>query len=101
MLYNGLDPDTGIVDFTDIIKYKENAVFTPYLGAVYDITKQWSAYGSIAETYKSQANSRKGPPPGTSLNPITGRSYEIGVKGSLFNDRLNTALAFYSNLSSG
>jgi len=42
------------------------------------------------------ASSRKRPPPGTSLAPVTGRSYEVGVKGNLFDGRLNTALAFYS-----
>ncbi len=63
---------------------------------VYDLTEQWSTYGSITETYKSQASNRKGPLPGTPLDPITGRSYEVGIKGSLFNERLNTALAFYS-----
>jgi len=78
------------------VQYRDNKVFTPYLGVVYDLTKQWSTYGSIAETYRSQASNRKGPLPGTPLNPVTGRSYEIGVKGSLFNERLNTALAFFS-----
>ena len=93
---NGFNQSTGAVTFTDLIKYKDNTVFTPYLGLVYDVTEQWSTYGSIAETYKSQASSRKGPLPGTPLDPVTGRSYEIGVKGNLFNKRLNTALAFFS-----
>lgn len=66
------------------------------MGIVFDLTEQWSTYASITETYKSQASSHKGPPLGTPLKPVTGRSYEIGVKGGLFNNRLNTALAFYS-----
>ena len=90
------DLDTGDVTYTGLTRYQDNTVFTPYLGLVFDITKQWSTYGSITETYKSQASNRKGPLPGTPLDPITGRSYEIGVKGSLFNNRLNTALAFFS-----
>lgn len=77
-------------------QYEDNKIFTPYLGLVFDLTEQWSTYASIAETYKSQASSHKGPPPGTPLKPMTGRSYEVGVKGGLFNNRLNTALAFYS-----
>ena len=90
------DKDTGDVTYSELTRYQDNTVFTPYLGLVFDITKQWSTYGSITETYKSQASSRKGPPPGTSLAPVTGRSYEVGVKGNLFDGRLNTALAFYS-----
>jgi len=90
------DRDTGAITSTSLTKYEDNKIFTPYLGLVYDLTEQWSTYASIAETYKSQASSHKGPPPGTPLEPVTGRSYEIGVKGSLFNERLNTALAFYS-----
>ncbi len=95
-VWNEFDQNTGAVDYTELIRYKDNTVFTPYLGLVFDITEQWSTYGSIAETYKPQANNRKGPLPGTPLKPVTGRTYEVGVKGSLFNERLNTALAFFS-----
>ena len=100
-LLNMFDLGTGAVTYTSLTKYEDNMVFTPYLGLVYDLTKQWSAYGSIAETYQSQASSRKGPLPGRPLDPVTGRSYEIGVKGNLFNERLNTALAFYSTRRTG
>ena len=95
-VFDSFDQNTGDIKSTSLTKYEDNMIFTPYLGLVFDITKQWSAYGSITETYKSQASSLKGPLPGTSLEPITGRSYEIGVKGSLFNERLNAALAFFS-----
>jgi len=93
---NNFSSTTGAVTSTSLTKYQDNVVFTPYLGVVFDLTEQWSTYGSIAETYKPQANNRKGPLPGTPLAPVTGRSYEIGVKGNLFDGRLNTALAFYS-----
>ena len=94
-----INPDwnTGVIgNDISLTKYQDNTVFTPYLGVVYGLIEQWSTYGSITETYKSQASNRKGPLPGTLLDPITGRSYEVGIKGSLFNERLNTALAFYS-----
>ena len=64
-------------------QYEDNKIFTPYLGLVFDLTEQWSTYASIAETYKSQASNRKGPLPGTPLKPITGRSYEIGIKRAI------------------
>lgn len=95
-IWNQIDPGTGAVTFTDPIKYKDSAVFTPYLGLVFNVSQQWSTYASIAETYKPQSNNRKGPLPGTPLDPVTGRTYEVGIKGSLFNERLNTAFAFFS-----
>ncbi|WP_350283583.1 TonB-dependent siderophore receptor, partial [Nitrosomonas sp.] len=94
--FDRFDQNTGATTFTLLTQYEDNTIFTPYLGLVYDLTEQWTTYASFAETYQSQASSRKGPLPGTPLKPITGRSYEIGVKGSLFNERLNTALAFFS-----
>lgn len=90
------DGPTGNITFSSLEQYEDNAIFTPYLGLVFDLTKQWSTYASITETYKSQASSLKGPLPGKPLKPVTGRSYEVGVKGSLFNNRLNTAFAFFS-----
>jgi outer membrane receptor for ferric coprogen and ferric-rhodotorulic acid len=92
-IWNGLNPSSGAVTGTDIVSYEDNKIFTPYLGVVYDLTNQWSAYASFAETYRSQASYRNGPPPGTPLGPVSGRTYEVGVKGSLFNGRLNTNLA--------
>ena len=79
----GYNLNTGDITSTSLTKYKDNKVFTPYLGLVYDLTEQWSTYASIAETYKSQASNRKGPLPGTPLKPITGRSYEIGIKRAI------------------
>jgi len=95
-IFNEFDQNTGAVTSTSLTKYEDSMVFTPYLGVVYELTRQWSTYGSIAETYKSQASNRKGPLPGTPLDPVTGRSYEIGIKGGLLNNRLNTTLAFFS-----
>ncbi|MBW7903215.1 MAG: TonB-dependent siderophore receptor [Rhodocyclaceae bacterium] len=75
--------------------FKEDRAFTPYVGSIYDLNDQWSIYASIAETYQSQASSLKAPLPGTPLDPITGQTREIGLKGELFGGRLNTALALY------
>lgn len=94
-VWNELDQSTGAVSYTELTKYEDNKVFTPYMGLVYDFSKQWSAYASFAETYKPQASYQKGPLPGTPLGPVTGRTYEVGVKGSLLNGRLNTSLALY------
>ncbi|ABA03927.1 TonB-dependent receptor [Nitrobacter winogradskyi Nb-255] len=92
---NAVDQNTGAVTSTSLTAYEDNKVFTPYLGMVYDLTSQWSAYASFAETYQPQAFNLRGPLPGTPLGPITGRTYEVGVKGSLLDGRLNTTFALY------
>jgi outer membrane receptor for ferric coprogen and ferric-rhodotorulic acid len=93
--FSGLDANTGAVTSTSLTGYEDNKVFTPYVGLVYDLSNRWSAYASFAETYQPQASYLKGPLPGTPLRAVTGRTYEVGVKGSLFDGRLNTALAVY------
>ena len=76
--------------------YDDENVFVPYTGLTYDLTPEWTAYGSVSDIYKSQADRLKGPSPGTDpLDPITGRTYEIGLKGELFDGRLNTYTALY------
>lgn len=76
-------------------RYEDKGVFLPYGGLVYDIDSRWSAYGSVSETYVSQASRFEAPLPGSPLDPITGRNYEVGLKGELWQGRLNLALALY------
>ncbi|MBB4843586.1 outer membrane receptor for ferric coprogen and ferric-rhodotorulic acid [Paucibacter oligotrophus] len=68
--------------------------FVPYVGAVYELSSEWSAYMSRSEIYQSQLNyfaSVNGP----SLEPATGKNTEIGIKGELLKGRLNASLAFF------
>jgi outer membrane receptor for ferric coprogen and ferric-rhodotorulic acid len=69
-----------------------NGKITPYAGLVYALNKQWSAYGSVTEVFETQSELAKG---GEPLKPITGRNYELGVKGELMDGRLNTSLALF------
>lgn len=72
--------------------YKENAVSTPYGGLIYQLTPQWSAYVSYTDTFSPQS---KQTADGTLLKPVTGKNYEAGLKGELFDGRLNTSVAIY------
>ncbi|MFT8835872.1 MAG: TonB-dependent siderophore receptor [Acetobacter sp.] len=77
---------------------QQNAVLTPYAGMVYDFTKTMSIYGSYTNVFTPQSNLRDAS--NKPLNPVVGKSYETGVKGSFFRQRLNTSLAFYLNRQS-
>ena len=76
-------------------KYRESGIFTPYGGLTYDLSEQWTGYGSVTMIHKSQANRLGGPVPGSPLEAITGKNYEIGLKGEHDGGRLNTAFALY------
>ncbi|MGS1096517.1 TonB-dependent siderophore receptor (plasmid) [Aquamicrobium terrae] len=81
--------------------FNDNGVFTPFGAITYDFTDQWTGYASFAEIYLSQARYLQGPEPGTPLDPITGRTYEIGLKGQLLDGRLNTGIAVYHTTRNG
>lgn len=69
---------------------REHKVTTPYAGLVYDINDTYSAYASYTEIFQPQTardrNDRY-------LDPVDGKSYEVGVKGAWFDNRLNASLA--------
>lgn len=74
-------------------RYNDHRVFTPFVGATYDLNPEWSLYASVADIYKSQADLRKAS--GASLKPITGTSHELGIKGELLEGRVTTYAALY------
>ncbi len=71
---------------------REHKVTTPYAGLVYDINDTYSAYASYTEIFQPQTardrNDRY-------LDPVDGKSYEVGVKGAWFDNRLNASLAVF------
>jgi len=65
---------------------------TPYAGLVYDINETWSAYGSytaifLPQTYRDTS--------GKYLSPVTGKSYETGLKSAWFDGRLTATGAIF------
>ncbi|MFT4045767.1 MAG: TonB-dependent siderophore receptor [Solimonas sp.] len=67
----------------------------PYAGLVYDLTDQYSLFTSYTEIFKPQ-NARD--INGHYLDPIDGRSYEVGIKGAHFHGKLNSALTLFRTL---
>lgn len=69
-----------------------NDMWTPYAGLLYDITPEYTVYASYTDIFNPQSVrdvSRK------YLEPVVGSNYEVGLKGSLLNERLNLAAAYF------
>jgi outer membrane receptor for ferric coprogen and ferric-rhodotorulic acid len=65
---------------------------TPYTGLVYDLTSQWSLYTSWTEIFKPQYFRSTA---GGVIEPLEGKSLEVGVKGTLLDERLNLNAAVF------
>lgn len=65
---------------------------TPYAGLVYTINDTWSAYASYTDIFQPQEYRNQA---GSYLDPVTGKSYEAGVKAAWFDDRLNASLSVF------
>lgn len=69
----------------------------PYAGVVWDLLPQFSAFASYTSIFKPQSNRDAA---GRYLDPIDGRSFELGLKGEHFDRRLNTALTLFETRQS-
>ncbi len=65
---------------------------TPYAGLVYDINDTYSAYASYTSIFKPQTYRNAS---GAYLSPVTGKSYETGIKGDWNNSRITASLAVF------
>ena len=72
---------------------RENIV-VPYVGVVYALNKEWSAYASATKIFNPQGSWVKDENDST-LDPLEGTGYEIGVKGSHFGGRLQSSAALF------
>lgn len=78
---------------TTSARMKTNGKVTPYAGVVLDLNDTYSVYASytnifLPQTYYLTAG-------GSSLKPLQGDNYEIGIKGQYFDGALNTSLALF------
>ncbi|QVW25931.1 TonB-dependent siderophore receptor [Pseudomonas hormoni] len=77
---------------SEVTRQQHNDQWTPYAGLLYDLTPEYTAYISYTDIFKPQTNrdsSRK------YLEPVVGSNYELGLKGSLLEERLNLATALF------
>ncbi|MCU7251340.1 TonB-dependent siderophore receptor [Pseudomonas koreensis] len=76
----------------DASSQQHNDMWTPYAGLLYDLTPEYTAYVSYTDIFKPQSNrdaSRN------YLDPVVGSNYELGLKGSLLDERLNLSTALF------
>ncbi|MBV4458212.1 TonB-dependent siderophore receptor [Pseudomonas sp. COR58] len=88
---NTFDDDLHVTA-VDTTRQKHNDQWTPYAGLLYDITPEYTVYVSYTDIFKPQTNrdaNRK------YLEPVVGSNYELGLKGSLLDERLNLATALF------
>lgn len=71
----------------------EDAHFTPYAGAVYDLTNWLSAYASYTEIFLPQPEVDS---TGQLIGVQTGRQYEAGLKAEFFDGGLNASVAYFN-----
>lgn len=64
----------------------------PYAGITYDLNDNWTAYASYTKIFLPQNNKTV---TGAYIDPLSGDSYEAGVKGEFLDGRLNVAAAVY------
>lgn len=71
---------------------REHGKVTPYTGLVYDLNDQWSVYGSWTQIFTPQYVLGTD---GKLIEPLEGTSAEVGIKGSVMDDRLNLTAAVF------
>lgn len=71
---------------------KETGEVVPYVGVVYDLNQDWAVYSSYTHIFKPQSSRDFS---GATLAPISGNTFEMGIKGDILNERLNLSLSAF------
>ena len=72
---------------------RQDHEFTPFVGLIYDLNQQWSWYASYADIFQPQSQYRAADR--SLLDPAIGKNYETGIKGELYDGRLNLSAAVF------
>jgi len=76
---------------TSPYKFSKSA-FTPYAGILYDLNDNLTAYVSYTSIFNPQDYQDRD---GRWLDPLEGEAYEVGIKGSFLEGRLNASAALF------
>ncbi len=74
------------------LQMRENGVWVPYFGAVYDLNDNFSVYASYTNIFQPQDLQDEA---GRTLDPLRGDNYEVGLKGEFMGGRLTSSLAYF------
>ncbi|MGF6223322.1 TonB-dependent siderophore receptor [Pseudomonas sp. YL-218 TE3947] len=72
---------------------KETGQVTPFAALLFDINDNLTVYTSYADIFTPQGNYKT--ITGSTLKPLIGQSYELGIKGEWFDGRLNSAVNLF------
>lgn len=70
----------------------ESAVWTPYAGVVFDLSRTLSAYASYTSIFQPQTIKDIN---GRVLDPVEGNNYELGLKAEFFDGLLDASAAVF------
>ncbi|MDN3380501.1 MULTISPECIES: TonB-dependent siderophore receptor [unclassified Pseudoalteromonas] len=70
--------------------YELDNELTNYLGATFSLADNWALYANYTDIFTPQSRVDKH---GNYLDPIQGQNYEVGIKASLIDERLDIALS--------
>lgn len=95
--YESNDFKGGVLYGSDVQPYKQSA-FSPKFGVVYEIIKdQFSVFGNYQNSFKSNGYYATDISGTSALSdPETANQFEGGLRGSLFNGRVNATLSYYN-----
>ncbi len=83
---------TGEEASSDPYRLKFNREVTPYAGIIYDLNENYSVYASYTDIFQPQQERDINR---NYLDPIIGKSTEVGAKGEFFGGALNASVAVF------
>ncbi|RON17499.1 TonB-dependent receptor [Pseudomonas frederiksbergensis] len=75
---------------------KETGQVTPFAALLFDINDNLTVYTSYADIFTPQGNYKT--ITGSTLKPLIGQSYELGIKGEWFDGRLNSSFNLFRTI---
>lgn len=86
------DWETKGHSYGEHVDYKDDNVFLPYAGALYDIHQDHTVYASYTEIFQPQSELDRN---GQQVDSIVGTGYEGGLKSSFLGGTLDTTIAVF------